>query len=490
MALDRATVLKKLEEECWYRGDLRYICRPRSQKLVYDQIKNWKTTNPDRLGPIILNAHRAFGKSFLLLLMAVERCIALPGQDVKFAAPTGKQCTDIATPLLRLILSKCPRKLLPHKGQGKYTFHNPRWSDPDAISVLHIVSCKDDAEGQRGLRSDMIVVDECRDVPNFRYVTKDIFLFHFAGRANPLYVLSSTPPNSMDHPWCSYIEEAIPENRYIEFPVTENKDWNDKDESMLLAVCGSKETTTWRREALCERVSEESSLIVPEFQHAEGEIVVESYQRPSHFFPHTCVDFGFMDFTAALFGYVDFIKNLLVIEDEVFVKYKTTGEIVKLIQDKEAALGYKSEGPRAVRRIGDNDPQQLANLSLDHGLYISATEKWDKERWLNELRYNVQIGKIRILDRCKSLIYQLRNGVREPDVDRLKFLRGEKVGHCDAIDALIYLNRMVNWRANPFPFVDNFDKFNQIRSGVPQEPGGGTIKITHKPIYIMDGSIQ
>ena len=487
--MDRATVIRRLEEEQWYRGSLRHTLRQNSQRVVYDEIMAWKAKHPGQVGPIVLNAHRAFGKSYLLLAMGIERCISRPNQDVKFAAPTGKQCTDIATPLLRLILKGCPKDLQPHKAVGKYLFKNPRWEDKDAVSVLHIVSCKDDAERQRGLRSDMVVIDECRDVPNFRYVTNDIFLFHFAGRPDPLLILSSTPPNSMDHPWVGMIDEACleDEGRYIEFPVTSNKDWTPKDDSMLLAVCGSKESTTWQREALCMRRSEESHLIVPEFQHAEETTVLKSRERPGYFFPHTCVDFGFMDHTAVLFGYVDFREQTLVIEDEIFVKYKTTGEIVALIREKEKALGY--EGYKyPIRRIGDNDPQQLANLTRDHDLPISAADKWDKERWLSDLRYNVQSGKIRILECCKSLIYQLRNGVRKPDEDRLKFIRGEKVGHCDCIDALIYLNRMINWRANPYPYVDDFDPRNQVRLGPPPQ-GTGSIRITERPLVIFEGQM-
>ena len=65
------------------------------------------------------------------------------------------------------------------------------------------------------------------------------------------------------------------------------------------------------------------------------------------------------------------------------------------------------------------------------------------------LRLRFGSNKIRINRRCKNLIYQLKVGIwndRKTD-----YKRGEKTGHLDAIDALVYLNRNVNTTKNPYP---------------------------------------
>ena len=482
-----AALEKKHSEDRWYRGDLSHLLRPHAQQRIYSFTKKWKADNPKKFGPIVWNCHRGLGKSFALLLFCIERCLAMPDQQVRYGAPTGKQCASFVFPNLRRILSKCPKELLPTRRGSVLNFRNPKWGDAKAVSTLEIISCKEDAESQRGPRSDVVVLDECRDIKNFSYIVEDIFGFHRVGRPDPLMILSSTPPRTIDHPWArKYLEEASRSGRYICESADKNEDLTKDEIEELAEFCGGQDTDTWKREALCQLISDSKCLIIPEFVRNEGDIIVDSWQRPKWYVPHVCVDFGFMDYTAVLFGYIDFLQQCLVIEDEIVVNYRTTGEIAALWKAKENALFGGTRFP--VRRFGDNDLQSLHDLRRDHDLQISPADKYDKESACAKLRTVFMDRRIKIHRRCENLIRQLRSGIRD---DKGNFERSETLGHCDAIAALIYLNRMINWQYNPIPPTERNVGTTWYADHKSKRMEVGNVRITREPMFVTrNGMIQ
>jgi hypothetical protein len=482
---------KFLEAECWFRGDLSYLLRP-SQVEIYERIHQWKAENPNKLGPVVVNCHRAFGKSFLLALLAIERCLRYPGQETRISSPTFKQTKEIIAPILKKILAHCPQELVPTSRQAKLMFKNPRWEEGALESTLHISTCKDDAETQRGLRSDFVAIDECRDVSNFDYVVSSVYLFHFAQRENPLFILSSTPPDSTDHAWSRiYVDRARRDERYFEFPVIKNQDWTETDDEMLVDVCGGKDTPAWKREALCLLISDSSKMIVPEILNAE-DIVIEEYKRPTHFFPYICLDTGWVDKTAVLAGYVDFLNQLLIVEQELILSRVTTRELAEHIFSMERQLYKDCWHP--VRRIGDMTPQQVADLieamrdiaPRDYPVSFSTDVKTRRPLGHNidpqiaKLRSAIQGRNIRILKCCTGLVEQLKTGTQD---EHGRFDRSEEHGHYDAIAALKYLYSYVKWRMNPFP--DPTMTPNQfIAPWEEMEVSRDKALITHNPVMV------
>jgi hypothetical protein len=473
-----------------YTGDLSWITRPHAQRDVYNFTNAWKVTHPDEAGPIVWNCHRGMGKSFLGLLMCVERCLKYPNQEVRFGSPTGVQTADIAKPNLRLLLDLFPeqcRDLHPEPSGKNYYFRNPAWGNRSAVSTLHLVSCKDEAQSKRGPRSDLIFLDECRDISDLTYVIDDVLWFHFTGRRNPLMILSSTPPDSCSHPyWTKYQAESETEERYIRRNVEENADFSKVDEKMLLAICKDKKSTTWKREALCLKAPNEKSMLVPEWI-TDDEVVKKASiftarERPKYYFPHVVMDLGCMDNTAAVFCYIDFEMQELVVEDEVVVHYKSLGEIAKLVKDKAAEVFPLA--PYPIRWIADNDGLELQTLRRDHQIYASAAERWDPEAGIASLRTKFSQGKIRISAKCKRLIEQLDSGLKD---DKGKIVRDEnpEIGHLDAIMALVYANRMIHWSRNPNPIrVETAGSDRWIRKLPPYH---SDIPVTYDPVIITRG---
>jgi len=71
--------------EATFQGNLAWVCRRHAQLQCYEFTNSWKAAHPDEAGPIVWNCHRGMGKSFLGLLMCVERCLRLPNQEVRLA---------------------------------------------------------------------------------------------------------------------------------------------------------------------------------------------------------------------------------------------------------------------------------------------------------------------------------------------------------------------------------------------------------------------
>jgi hypothetical protein len=427
-----------LNRELWRRGDLSSFLRPHGQRQAYEFIHQWNRTRPDEMGPLVLNCHRRMGKSYLLVLLAIERCLRFENQIVRYGSPTFVQTQEIVEPLIRQILQTCPDDLKPEKKAHSLMFENG--------SQLILIGCAESADNHRGKKSHVVILDECADIDNAKYIVESVFSWHFAGLERPLFVLSSTPPRIVDHPFRTMAEEALRENRYLKITTSENADWSERDDRMLSAITHGKETTAWKREAECEFVTDAEILIVPEFAHVRNQVVVANHPWPTHFYPLASADVGYVDFFACLFGYVDFLEQKLIVEDEVVTKRKNTGEIVELIRAKEKAL-YGSH-PSDIRRIADATPREIADLTQVYHLPFQAAERHDRESQLAVMRHNLAQGKIVIQERCRNLILQLGSGVRDKNG---KFERSETLGHCDAVAALVYMNRMASWHSNPYP---------------------------------------
>lgn len=469
--------------EFWYRGDLSHLLRKDAQARAYRAIYDWKVQHPDEFGPFVLNCHRGMGKSFLLILLAIERALRDPNSLVRIGAPDREQCRSYARPILRQILEACPQEIYPTKVEDTWYFKNPRWGNPEAVSELWLISLKDDAEGQRGPRSDLIVIDEARNVENLGYVVEDILGWHFVGRNRPLMVLCSTPPESGAHPFSKvYVPEAQSDKRYIEIPVTENEDFRPQDKRALLKFCRGANSIAFKREGLCKLVSDPDRLIVSEFPEAQGEIVVSSWKRPEFFFPYLFMDTGWVDFTALIWAYPEWPSQHLIVEKTILVRKKNTGFIARLIKETEEEL-YGATGPyHQVQRVGDLTPQQLDDLEVDQGVTVlPAVDRHDPDATIAHLRTRIYERRIRIVEPTnRGLIYQLENGVRDPKT--LKIPRTPELGHCDALMALAYGNRNVDYLANPFPRTRHFSTEKHYSQPLQEEDG--PIRITRNPLWI------
>jgi hypothetical protein len=199
--------------------------------------------------------------------------------------------------------------------------------------------------------------------------------------------------------------------------------------------------------------------IVPEFRDVEKEIVRAPEKIPTWRDCYVAMDPGWKDMTAVLFGYWDFDRQVLVVEDEVVAPRLNSHDVAAAVKIKETVLWSKSQRrgpdhtlrPQPFLRVSDNDPRLLYDLSTQHQLPFIATQKDEFNQQVNGLRIAIQQKKIQIHPRCRILVQHLKNGVWKNEARKQFAWEGGALGHFDAIAALIYLWRNVQPRRNPAP---------------------------------------
>lgn len=413
-----------------------------SQLSVYEQF--YACTAPK----FVLNCSRRWGKSYLLCLIAIEMAIRNPGSQIRFAAPTARQCSTIVLPLFREILEDCPKHLAPewHRADGVWRFHNHGGAQ---LSEIHIVGCDNGGEERlRGTSADLWIVDEAGLVDQLDYLINDILMpqtLTTEGRG----FIASTPPKTPAHPFADYCARALEQGAYAHRTIFDNPRLTPRMLARCQTEAGGTETTTWRREFLAQFVVDESRAVVPEFNPL---VHMRERVRPKYFDAYVGMDLGFLDLTVVLFGYWDFKEAQLYIEDELALRRANTQKLATDIQAKELAL-WGRKAP--YLRVSDVEHRTIADLSTLHGLKFIPTAKDDKETAVNAVRVAFQEGKILINPRCEVLKFHLETAIWSDTGRSYARIRSDgKYGHFDGVDALVYLWRSINYHRNPYPILD------------------------------------
>lgn len=413
-----------------------------NQRGIYDQ---FHASGGRRF---VLNCARRLGKSFLLCLISIERCMRHPGSYVRFAAPTAKQCKTIVLPLCRKILADCPADLVPEFVAQDLVLYFPNGSE------LHIAGCDSgNAERLRGTEAHLAIVDEAGSVSDLEYVVQDILLPQTLTTDGRI-LLASTPPRTPEHPFVKrYVTDAVAQGSYAHRTIFHNPRLRPHQIREYQAESGGAHTTTWKREYLAEIIIDETRAVLPEFTYFRDRIVAE-VPRPSHFDAYVSMDVGFLDLTVVLFAYWDFLETRLVVEDEVAIRRMTTTDLAEAIRKKEEEL-WGSQAP--VRRVSDTDLIVINDLTKLHKLKFIPTRKDEKEAQVNQTRLMLGADppKIVVHPRCRTLI---AHGLAAVWNDaRTAFERigdnslDQEIHHFDAVDALVYLVRNLNRNRNPYP---------------------------------------
>ncbi len=430
MAVNKSAVILAAKHQLIRSGNFDWLLHAGQQELT-----KFFDTNGARI--TVLNCPRRFGKSYWIVQTAIRHAHRNPNSQIRVAAPTQKQIKSIFIPLVDQILNQFPSELMPEHSNGTWTF-------PNGSKIILAGADYKDGDALRGVASDLILVDEAGFTKNLKYLVQDILLPQTI-TTNGRVILASTPPKSMDHDFSNiYIPRAVAETSYLKRTIYDNPMITPEKIAEIIIECGGADTDTWKREYMCELISDSSALIIPEFR---ADIHIKQNPMPNFYRPYVGCDFGLKDFTAIVFGYFDFNRQTLVIQDEFIANYQTTSQIGDAIKAIEKRLWDGCKFP--PDRLGDNELQTLWDLSREHGLQIKPALKWDKETAISSLRTCFQSNKIEIWPACKKLIHQLQNGTWNDK--RSTFERSDSTGHCDAIDALIYLNRHIRRRENPFP---------------------------------------
>lgn len=432
----------------WEAGELSWLLQPH-QDVMYDDIWSY-LKDTDQL-TYTINCSRRFGKTFTLLLAAVEFCLKKPDRVVRFAMPFSKEARSIIRVQFKTILETCPTELRPNfKAIDSY------WAFTNG-SELHIHGVNNGHEDNlRGHAADLAIVDEAGQVDELKYVINDILRPQLL-TTNGKMLVASTPPPIPGHHYRTVYNECKLKNALSEYTIYDNTSIDKRLIEKYKEEAGGENSATWKREYLCKFEVDLDRLVIPEWR----DDFIQEYPRPE-LFPflqkYMSMDLGVInDFTAAIFGYYDFENAILIIEDEVTShgSNQTTELLHGLLSSKETELEYS----QMRKRIADNNnPQLLNDLAITYKYHTIPVSKKTLMGMVNALRVWIAQERLIVHPRCTMLIGNLQNAFwdvgnnKDKNSNRpQKFGRNETYRHFDHLSALIYLIRMIDQQTNPIP---------------------------------------
>lgn len=392
--------------------------------------------------------------SFSVLTYCYEFALQQPEQQIRYAAPTQKQLELFIHPIIRNISDHVYENLRPkwNTKVGGYVFPNG--------SVLTCAGTDGgNAENLRGLSSHLNVVDEAGSCHDLEYIVKSILAPQTLTTGGKT-VLVSTAPKDPNHPFVDFVLEAELNNTLAKVSIYDNRAniskqmWDDAVEES-----GGEHKSHFRREYGLEFVVDAERAIIPEWNDVKDSCIVEHKKDEYYQFysKYTFMDIGFEHFTYVGFGYYDFLKALFIIEDEWYISgpETTTNNIATNIKQKEQQLWGTDCKP--YLRISDNNNKIMLNdLAITYDLHFNAVSKTQETTkdsivhgMVNKLRIGIQHGKIHVSPTCKMMITTLASGTWNEQ--RTQFSHNKITGHQDAIAALVYCWKYVDFQSNPIP---------------------------------------
>jgi len=495
-------------------GDLRFLCQEH-QLADYDDFEYWnKVRNSDEH----IEANRArgatyhhiwvdeigrrWGKTAKALILAKQEMIRRANARGMIFTPKQKNIGGIIIPLLKHIFRGAPDGYqLEFRGSFEGENHMGVLL-PATNSWCKLVGVDVHPDATRGQWLDFCIGTEAAFVKGLAELVDGTISPQFSQRPWAWLLLESSTAKQADHEFNSvYREDAqlrkfgdgkVP---YRTHTIDDNTMLTPRDIEIELDRSGGRKSPRVRREYFCEEVRDPEGTVVPEFDAPTklrphtAHVVPARSPVPRYACGYVGMDPGFRDPLGALWGYVDFSRNKLVIQadfaelncsleragqvlrererdlwwtthrepgrrDQPMVSIadvtKTAGGLVW--ETPQPALTYwdgEQFVPNPYRRISDVAPQFLGDLHTQHGLSWQATAKDDAEAQLHALRLGFSQNRIEIWDCCEHLIKQLRSGTWN-DL-RTDWDRTPTLGHLDCVSALIYMWRNIDWRKNPHP---------------------------------------
>jgi len=427
----------KARETLWKRGEFLDIVLDKTQK---EMVSNYKD---DESIFYVWLCSRRIGKSVGLIGTSFEEAIKKPGSRILYLSKTTDNVREIVDQASTVVLATCPNHLKPHfnKNENKFVFQNG--------SEIRIKGLdQSGADTIRGVKGSLIILDEFCFMKNLNY-TLDSILMPMCIAEGGRILMASSAPDSPGHESLGWIKKAQERGAITVKTIYDCPRWSEKQLQLFIEEAGGEDSSTFKREYLAEIVVERDRAILPSFTEEKAQQIVTPRSMPDYYIPDTYVslDIGFRDLSVALFAWWDYENAKLVIQDEVVLKGNeaTTDNIARRIVQKEQELW-----PGAVphKRVCDTDPRLIEDLRKISNLNFRPTKKDNKEAQINQTNIMVGNNSIIIDPKCKTLISHCKYGIW--NTNRTSFARTATLGHCDALDALLYMVRNIDRHRNPF----------------------------------------
>lgn len=440
---------RQITDEAWRRGFLYHRCHSVQQEMY----KTFYAAKDN--STLVWLLARQSGKTVLLSILALEQALREPNSIVKILTDTKIHMEMILIPAMNELLLECPEDVKPEYSKSKFAYH---FANGSQIQLAG--SDGQNYERLRGQKSHLCLVDEAGFCDDLKNVVKSVLLpttTHTGGKI----VLASTPPGDYEHYFIGFVESAQSNGLLTKKTIYDNPLLSKEQVNRIIEEMGGKHSEQFRREYLCEIIKDGSTAVLPEVTPSLiAEIVKDDYPMPPYYDAYEAMDLGFTDLTVVLFAYYDFRADRLVIQDELVTNgmdmhlSKLTSDILR--KERELWTNVMSgEAKKPHLRVSDINyivTNEIRKNSNNEVTFV-ATKKDDKEAAINNLRMQLAAKKIVIHPRCKTLIHHMQNVKWKSAKDKSTFARSpdREPHHYDAVDALIYLSRSIQYTKNPYP---------------------------------------
>jgi len=419
----------------WCRGELSY-------KLDGLQKHISKTVRESKARKICILSSRQIGKTYWACAYALEYLLKNPKKIARVIAPTFKQCQDLVNDNLAIIMADAPQGLLKRsKSEYRYNLYNGSSLRLGALERAYV-------DGNRGGNASLIIYEECGFVngEDFNYGVDSVMGPQLL-RSNGIEIFVTSPSEEPDHPvHVRVLPECESLGTLFQYTVYDSPSINAEQIEEAARRCGGMHTDAWKREYLAQIIRVMSKVVIPSFDPARH---VAEFALPNPCYLQLTADWGGVrDLTAGLVHTYDYVNNRLLIWDEcVHGRNTPTSAIVKGMREKWGEWTFEA-------KHADVQGQTLIDL-FDLGEEFATPPKSDWLASVQSMSNIFELDQILIHPRCKFLIRSIRGGVfNKHRTDFERFDEAEGIGHCDALAALMYANRVQN-RDNPvrqFPY--------------------------------------
>ena len=430
-------VRSKALRAAWERGLIEDVILKAPQIEMLKFIDNAK-------GPLFfLLCSRRIGKSTVLATLAVRECIRKPGSRVLFLTDSAIHANEILNDTMPTILDSCPEDLrpTPRIKENKLLFKNGSTFTAKGIEG-------GSAKAVRGLKGDIVIIDEACFIENISHSVYSVLMPMVIAQRGKL-ICGSTPPDSPGHESVELIQDCESNGTLMRKEIYELKGYLYDDEQIASfeKQAGGRLSTRFRREYLAEVVSEDDLSICPSATPEKMSKIIKITNMPSGYNPDCYVglDLVMRDKTIAIFSYWDYENAKLVVQREsVFEDKKaTTTNMAAAFKEMERTLWDLEP----FKRYCDLDLRFIEDIKQLHGIRFQASPKDNKEAAVNQLNIMIQNEQLEIDPSCTNLISQIKYGTWKEN--RKEFSRSKMLGHCDALDALIFIIRNLKKNRNP-----------------------------------------
>lgn len=422
----------------WRRGELSWKLHAGQRKInaLFEKCKR-------KL--FVGDCSRQLGKSVWAVSKALEKAIKKPGAKIRYGTAFFTDLEDFILPAFEFLLEDCPDDLRPTYNKAKGEWRFPPVGKRKTGSVIKLIGLDRKPNGLRGNKLDLTIVDEAGFTARLRRLYRAVIIPSTTHVRDARIIMISTQPETPDHDFVEFCDEADAAGNYICLTVYENPLLTKEDIDKLAEDVGGYDSVDFQREYLCKRIIDATRAIIAEWK---PEYAVETVK--DDFFQFyaklNAMDVGVKnDRTVDLFAYYDFKRGKVVVQDEVEMwgPSMRTDILAASIKTKEKELWTKDDKALPVyKRIVDNsDPLLAQDLTGTYNLPFICTDKDSLHAMVQVVKVWAKQGRLEVSPKCTQLIGCLEKGVWNEARD--KFGHSKKYGHFDALAALVYLIRYV-----------------------------------------------